>query len=205
MDSNTMLAPNRTFEALVCLILWSAKQKNGSSSQNGQHTQGNQQFITSSNKLTNLSRQVELVGSDEQKFEGFKISNNDVLNDVQTRPNNNPISFRPTIHHTLCSPFTKFVTYHVNLLTGKLFEIVLVDNVQSYRCGFVVIGANTLNISIYRIQNTKSYQFHSKVEQLRSISKTPLLSIFIEPSYVASYVNEFSLIQIQHLTIDRIV
>ncbi|CAL6025272.1 Hypothetical_protein [Hexamita inflata] len=88
---------------------------------------------------------------------------------------------------------------------GKVFEIVLVGTVQSHRCGFIVIGANTLNISIYRIQNTKSYQFHSKVEQLRSISKTSLLSIFIEPSYVASYVNEFSLIQIQHLKIDRIV
>ncbi|CAL6042607.1 Hypothetical_protein [Hexamita inflata] len=92
-------------------------------------------------------------------------------------------------------------------IDGKVFEIVLVGNVQSYRCGFIVIGANTLNISIYRIQNTKSYQFHSKVEQLRSIYKTSLLSIFIniESSYVASYVNEFSLIQISHLKIDRIV
>ncbi|CAL6097794.1 Hypothetical_protein [Hexamita inflata] len=90
-------------------------------------------------------------------------------------------------------------------IDGKVFEIVQVDNVQSYRCGFIVIGANTLNISIYIIQNTKSYQFHSKVEQLRSIYKTSLLSIFIESSYVASYVNEFSLIQIQRLNIDRIV
>ncbi|CAL6105051.1 Hypothetical_protein [Hexamita inflata] len=90
-------------------------------------------------------------------------------------------------------------------IDGKVFEIVLVGNVQSYRCGFIVIGANTLNISIYKIQNTKSYQFHSKVEQLRSIYKTSLLSIFIKPSYVASYVNQFSLIQIQHLKIDRIV
>ncbi|CAL6008668.1 Hypothetical_protein [Hexamita inflata] len=89
-------------------------------------------------------------------------------------------------------------------IDGKVFEIVLVGNVQSYRCCFIVIGANTLNISIY-IQNTKSYQFHSKVEQLRSIYKTSLLSIFIEPSYVASYVNQLSLIQIQHLKIDRIV
>ncbi|CAL6082473.1 Hypothetical_protein [Hexamita inflata] len=110
---------------------------------------------------------------------------------------------RPINHHTLCSPFIKFVTYHVNLLT--VFEIVLVGTVQSYICGFIVIGANTINISIYRIQNTKSYQFHSKVEQLGSISKTSLLSIFIESSYVASYVNQFSLIQIYHLNINRIV
>ncbi|CAL5987497.1 Hypothetical_protein [Hexamita inflata] len=103
-----------------CLDQYSDLQnrKNGSSSQNGQCTQGNQQFVAYPNKLTNLSRQIELVGSDEQKFEGFKILNNNVLN-VQIRPNNNPISFRPTNHHTLCSPFTKFVTYHVNLLTGK--------------------------------------------------------------------------------------
>ncbi|CAL6076194.1 Hypothetical_protein [Hexamita inflata] len=131
--------------------------------------------------------------------------NNNVLNDVQTRSNSNHISFRPINHHTLCSPFTKFVTYHVKLLTGKfskqfwlaLFRVIDVASLQLVR--------NTLNISIYRIQNTKSYKFYSKVEQLRSISKTSLLSIFIEPSYVASYVNEFSLIQIQHLNIDRIV
>ncbi|CAL6000323.1 Hypothetical_protein [Hexamita inflata] len=134
---------------LSSLIFWSAKQKSGSSSQNGQHTQGNQQFISSSNKQTNLSRQVELVGSDEQKFEGFKILNNNVLNDVQTRPNNNPMSFRPTNHHTLCSPFTKFVTYHVNFLMGKfskqfwlaLFRVIDVAYVylQNIKCKVILI------------------------------------------------------------------
>ncbi|CAL6066113.1 Hypothetical_protein [Hexamita inflata] len=126
---------------LSSLIFWSAKQKNGSSSQNDQHTQGNQQFVIYPNKLTNLSRQVELVGSDEQKFEGFKILNNNVLNDVQIRPNNNPMSFRPTNHKTLCSPFTQFVTYHVNLLTGKfskqfwlaMFRVIDVASLQLER------------------------------------------------------------------------
>ncbi|CAL6101583.1 Hypothetical_protein [Hexamita inflata] len=117
MDSNTMLAPNRTFEALVWFNILVCKiEKRFVKLKRLTYSK---QFITSSNKLTNLSRQVELVGSDEQKFEGFKILNNNILNDVQTRPNNNPISFRPTNHYTLCSPCAKFVTYHVNLLTGK--------------------------------------------------------------------------------------
>ncbi|CAL5971936.1 Hypothetical_protein [Hexamita inflata] len=83
------------------------------------------QFVISSNKLTNLSRQVELVGSDEQKC--------------------------------------------VNFLMGKFSKQFWLALFRG--CGFIVIGANTLNISIYRIQNTKSYQFHSKVKQLRSIPR----------------------------------
>ncbi|CAL6067021.1 Hypothetical_protein [Hexamita inflata] len=35
----------------------------------------NQQFVTSPNKLTKLSRRVEFAGSDKQKFEAFKILN----------------------------------------------------------------------------------------------------------------------------------
>ncbi|CAL6017374.1 Hypothetical_protein [Hexamita inflata] len=125
-------------------------------------TQGNQQFVTSPNKLSNLSHQVELVGSDEQKFEVFKILNNNVLNDVQgqIRPNNNPISFSPTNHYSLCSPFIKFVTYHVNSLMGKfskqfwlaLFRVIQVASLQLERTHQISTHKTSISLTLDNTQ-----------------------------------------------------
>ncbi|CAL6061637.1 Hypothetical_protein [Hexamita inflata] len=140
-----------------------------------------QQFVTYPYKLTNLSRQVELVGFDEQKFEGFKILNNNVLNDVQIRPNNNPISFRPTNHHTLCSPFTKFVTYHVNLLTGKflkqfwlaLFRVIDVASSQLERTHqiflFTEYKIQSHTISTPKLNNSEADPRHLYYQYLQNL------------------------------------
>ncbi|CAL6022770.1 Hypothetical_protein [Hexamita inflata] len=104
--------------------------KNWSSSQIFKHTRGNQQFVTFPNYLTNLSSKTKQVGLVKYKFEVFKKLFIKVLKSFRFKQN----EINSTQFACWQSAFiffdSSFVTYHVNLFSGVLLELLQQDRLQ---------------------------------------------------------------------------
>ncbi|CAL5984976.1 Hypothetical_protein [Hexamita inflata] len=162
---------NQTLIVHLKINISSTKQKNGSSSQIFKHTHRKQQFLTFPNILMNFSRQAEKRCSDKRKFEVFKIWNNKVLKSVRFWPNE--------INSTQCQLKVGIHLFQFQVrnlsckfIYGKLFGIVLVGTIQSYRIDFCVNEAKITNNSISKKKMYWNTNFTPNLKKLEAFTRS---------------------------------